>query len=144
MGLNTSCVTCEAGALAKPIANAIKTVPKPPKHFSDAAKAEWKRIMPVLVDRRVLSAADLHACERFCEAISDIVDAREAIAADGAYVLNRLDEKKRHPAFSTLREATANSKMWAASLGLTPSSRAKAGVTEDRDSEGDDNPLSVE
>lgn len=128
--------------MAKPIANAIRTVPKPPKHFPAAAVAEWKRIMPVLVERRVLSAADLHAAERFCEAASDIVDARTTIAEHGAYVFNRLGELKRNPAFSTLREATTNCKMWANELGLTPKSRSKAGVTEDGD-EDDDSPLSM-
>ncbi|MGR4929052.1 phage terminase small subunit P27 family [Bradyrhizobium sp. CAR08] len=129
-------------AVPQPTANAIRAVPKPPRHFSDAAKAEWRRIMPVLVERRVLSPADLHAAERFCEAVSDIVDAREAIAEHGAYVENRLGELKRNPAFSTLREATTNSKMWASELGLTPKSRNKAGATEDGD-DGDDNPLAV-
>jgi P27 family predicted phage terminase small subunit len=129
-------------AAPQPIADAIKTVPPAPKHFHPAAKAEWRRIMPVLVERRVLSVADLHAAERFCEAQADIVEAREAIAADGAYVLNRLDEKKRHPAFATLRESTAESRRWAAELGLTPSSRSRAGVHEDVD-DGDDNPLDV-
>jgi P27 family predicted phage terminase small subunit len=129
--------------LAKPIANAIRTVPQPPKHFTPAAKAEWKRVMPVLVERRVLSAADLHAVERFCEAASDIVDARAAIKDHGAYVENRLGELKRNPAFSTLREATANAKMWSAELGLSPKSRSKAGATEDRDDGDDDSPLSM-
>jgi P27 family predicted phage terminase small subunit len=96
-----------------------------------------------LVERRVLSAADVHALERFCEAQADIADAREAIARDGAYVTNRLDELKRHPAFATLREATAESRRWAAELGITPASRSRAGVHEDSD-DGDDNPLSVE
>ncbi len=99
--------------------------------------------MPVLVERRVLSPADLHAVERFCEAASDIVDARAAIAQHGAYVENRLGELKRNPAFATLREATGESRRWAAELGLTPSSRSRAGTHEDSD-DGDDNPLAVE
>ncbi|KRQ03734.1 terminase [Bradyrhizobium manausense] len=126
----------------KPVADAIRAVPKPPAHFGPSARAEWKRIMPVLVKRRVLSPADLHAAERFCEAASDIADAREAIAQQGGYIENRLGETKRHPAFTTLREATANSKMWASELGLTPKSRNKAGATEDGD-DGNDNPLAV-
>lgn len=98
--------------------------------------------MPVLVERRVLSVADLHAVERFCEAAADIVDARAAIAQYGAYVENRLGELKRNPAFATLREATAESRRWAAELGLSPSSRSRAGVHEDSD-EDDDSPLSM-
>jgi P27 family predicted phage terminase small subunit len=129
-------------ATPQPIADAIRTVPQPPKHFAPAAKAEWRRVMPVLVERRVLSVADLHAVERFCEAAADIVDARAAIAQYGAYVENRLGELKRNPAFATLREATAESRRWAAELGLSPSSRSRAGVHEDQDAD-DDSPLSM-
>jgi P27 family predicted phage terminase small subunit len=126
----------------KPIADAIRTVPQPPKAMSVEAKAEWRRVMPVLVERRVLSAADMHAVERFCEAASDIKNARAAIAKDGAYVENRLGEIKRHPAFATLREAAGESRRWSAELGLTPASRSRAGVHEDLD-EDEDSPLAM-
>ncbi len=123
----------------QPIADAVRKVPPAPKHWPDAAKKEWRRVMPVLVERRVLSVADLHAAERFCEAAADIVSARAAIARDGEYITNRLDELKRHPAFATLREATAESRRWAAELGLTPAARSRAGVHED----DDDNPMDL-
>lgn len=129
-------------ATPQPIADAIRTVPQPPKAMSPDAKTEWRRVMPVLVERRVLSAADMHCVERFCESAADIKDARAAIAKDGAYVENRLGEIKRHPAFATLREATAESRRWAAELGLSPSSRSRAGVHEDQDAD-DDSPLSM-
>jgi P27 family predicted phage terminase small subunit len=116
------------------VADPITKVPAAPKGMSDEAKAEWRRVLPVLVERRVLSAADLAACERYCEATGDIAIARAAIAADGAYVLNRLGELKRHPAFATLRESTAEARRWAAELGLTPASRSRvAGDVGDDD-----------
>lgn len=115
----------------QPISDAIRTVPQPPKKMSAEAKIEWRRVMPVLVERRVLSPADMHAVERFCEAAADIKDARAAIAKDGAYVENRLGEIKRHPAYATLREATAESRRWSAELGLTPASRSRAGTHDD-------------
>jgi P27 family predicted phage terminase small subunit len=116
------------------VADPITKVPAAPRCMSDEAKAEWRRVLPVLVERRVLSAADLAACERYCEATGDIAIARAAIAADGAYVLNRLGELKRHPAFATLRESTAEARRWAAELGLTPASRSRvAGDVGDDD-----------
>ncbi|MFG1399911.1 phage terminase small subunit P27 family [Roseixanthobacter pseudopolyaromaticivorans] len=100
---------------------------------------EWRRVMPVLVERRVLSEADIHAVERFCEASGDIHISRAAIDKDGAYTLNRFGELKRHPAFATLREATAEARRWAAELGLSPASRSRAGTHED----DEDNPLDL-
>lgn len=95
--------------------------------------------MPVLVERRVLSQGDLHAAERFCEAAADIAAARAAIAESKEYIMNARGELKRHPAFATLREATAESRRWAAELGLTPAARSRAGVHED----DEDNPLDL-
>lgn len=123
----------------RPIADAVRKVPPAPKDMTDEAKKEWRRVMPVLVERRVLSQADIHAVERFCEATGDIRIARAAIDRDGAYVENRLGELKRHPAFATLREATAESRRWAAELGLSPASRSRAGAHED----DEDNPLDL-
>ncbi|MCM5691429.1 phage terminase small subunit P27 family [Sinorhizobium meliloti] len=126
----------------KPADNAIRKVPKSPAYFSAAAKAEWRRIMPTLVERRVLSPADLHAAERFCDAAGDIAAAREAIAKDGAYINDRHGEMKRHPAYATLREATAESRRWAAELGLTPASRSRV-TAEPEAVDDDDSPLSI-
>ncbi|TCK27982.1 P27 family predicted phage terminase small subunit [Ancylobacter aquaticus] len=114
-----------------PVAEPVRAVPQPPKAMGAEARKEWRRVMPVLVERRVLSEADIHAVERFCEASGDIVIARTAIAADGAYTPNRFGELKRHPAFATLREATAEARRWAAELGLSPASRSRVEIGED-------------
>jgi P27 family predicted phage terminase small subunit len=107
--------------------------------MTDEAKKEWRRVMPVLVERRVLSNADLAAVERYCDATGDIAIARARIRQDGDYVANRLGELKRHPAFATLREATAEARRWAAELGLTPASRSRVGSHDD----DEDNPLDL-
>ncbi|GHE49923.1 terminase [Camelimonas fluminis] len=123
----------------RPVADPIRAVPKPPKDMTPEAKKEWARVMPVLVERRVLSEADLAAVERYCDATGDIAIARARIRKDGDYVANRLGELKRHPAFATLRESTAEARRWAAELGLTPASRSRAGAHED----DADNPLDL-
>lgn len=126
-----------AKAAPQPVADPIRKVPASPKDMTAEAKKEWRRVMPVLVERRVLSAADLAAVERYCEATGDIAIARAAIAAQGAYVTNRLGELKRHPAFATLRESTAEARRWAAELGLTPASRSRVAGDMDEDNEMD-------
>lgn len=122
-----------AKAAPQPVSDPVRKVPAAPKEMSPEAKKEWKRVMPVLVERRVLSGADIAACERYCEATGDIAIARAAIASDGAYVANRLGELKRHPAFATLRESTAEARRWAAELGLTPASRSRVSGEADDD-----------
>lgn len=128
-----------AKATPRPVSDPVRKAPAPPKDMTDEAKAEWKRVMPVLVERRVLSGADLAAVERYCDATGDIAIARARIKLDGDYVPNRLGELKRHPAFATLRESTAEARRWAAELGLTPASRSRVGAHEN----DEDNPLDL-
>lgn len=122
-----------AKATPQPVADPVRKVPSAPKDMSPEAKKEWRRVMPVLVERRVLSGADIAAVERYCEATGDIAIARAAIAKDGAYVENRLGELKRHPAFATLRESTAEARRWSAELGLTPAARSRVSGEADED-----------
>jgi P27 family predicted phage terminase small subunit len=124
-----------AKAKPKPLMDAVSKVPKPPTDMSAEGREEWRRVMPVLVDRRVLSPADMAAVERYCEATGDVKIARARIKLDGDYVPNRLGELKRHPAFVTLKESTSESRRWAAELGLTPASRSR--VAEGDDDAGD-------
>lgn len=123
----------------QPIADPIRKVPSAPKDMSAEAKAEWRRVMPVLVERRVLSKADIAACERYCEATGDVTIARARIKLDGDYLTNSRGELKRHPAFVTVRESAAEARRWAAELGLTPASRSRAGAHDD----DEDNPMDL-
>lgn len=120
----------------KPVADAISKVPSPPRDMTAEAKAEWRRVVPVLVERRALSPADMAAVERYCEATGDVKIARARIRDDGDYIENARNELKRHPAFTTLREATAEARRWAAELGITPASRSRVakGDNDDADS----------
>lgn len=129
------------GAKATPraVSDPVRKTLQPPKDMSAEAKKEWRRVMPVLVERRVLSDADIAAVERYCDATGDIAIARARIRQDGDYIPNRLGELKRHPAFTTLREATAEARRWAAELGLTPASRSRAGTHKG----DDDNPMDL-
>lgn len=124
-------------------ADAIDKVPRPPAEMGAEARAEWKRVLPVLVERRVLSPGDLAGVEAYCNAVGDAAQARAAIAKDGAYVTNARDELKRHPGFATLREANQAARQWAAELGLTPASRGRITSEGGASDEDDDNPLAV-
>src|SRR4051812_19542536 len=115
------------------LADAITKAPSPPTGMSPEARKEWRRVVPILVERRALSAADIGAVERYVEAVGDLAAARARIAADGAYVPNARGELKRHPAFATVREAAGEARRWAAELGITPASRNRVAT------EGGDN-----
>ena len=113
------------------MAGALVKAPPPPKWLSAEARGEWKRIMPDLVDRRLLVPAMLGIAEKYC-LVSGLVRQMQATLTEEGYVLK--DEKGKrykHPALQVLSDATAQARQYAAELGLTPTSRTKTGPATD-------------
>ncbi|MEY9185328.1 P27 family predicted phage terminase small subunit [Bradyrhizobium sp. USDA 326] len=111
--------------------NAI-TEAKPPSWLSKHAKAEWRRVMPELAKRRILTPADLGCLESYCIAIGRIRELEILLRAGIDPKLCRMQDK-----------AMVTARQLAAELGLTPVSRSRPAV-RDNDNEGDDdNPLAL-
>lgn len=113
-------------------ANALDASIRPPSWLSKHAKAEWRRVMPELVKRRILTPADLGCLESYCIAIGRIRDIELLLRAGIDPKLCRMQDK-----------AMVTARQLAAELGLTPVSRSRPAV-RDNDNEGDDdNPLAL-
>lgn len=110
----------------------LKKAPTAPKHLSPFARQEWKRVMPGLVERGVITALDLGGIEDFCRARGLVRELETEIRASGTIdpKLCRLQDK----AMQTARQL-------AAEFGLTPVSRARVGAAPAEDD--DDNPLLI-
>jgi P27 family predicted phage terminase small subunit len=115
---------------------AVTAAPAPPAWLSRAAKAEWRRVMPILVERRILTDADLGSLENYCLAQARVRDAER--------VLKRTtDPDAWTKLVRTQDKAMATARQLAAELGLTPVSRSRPAIRED-DEEGDeDDPLDL-
>jgi P27 family predicted phage terminase small subunit len=109
---------------------AIKKAEPAPSFLSKEAKAEWRRVMPALVKRRILTVADLGGVENYCIAIGRVRQVERQIQASEGEIdpgLVRMQDK-----------AIQTSRQLAAELGLTPVSRSRPVIRE----EGDDGDLS--
>jgi len=104
----------------KASAEALTSVPAPPMWLPDEAKAEWRRVAKVLVNRRVLTDGDLAALEGYALNVGLVRRAWKVIAEEGEYV-----DGKRHRAFTTITQSGAEARRLAETLGLTPTSRNK-------------------
>ncbi|MFC2967714.1 P27 family phage terminase small subunit [Acidimangrovimonas pyrenivorans] len=115
-------------------ADALTKAPPAPKHLAPHAKAEWRRIMPQLIARRVITRADLAGVENYATCIGIVRQIEEERAAAGGMIDVKL--------FGVLNRAAQTARQLAAEYGLTPTSRARigAGLAEDDDA---DNPLAV-
>lgn len=105
---------------------ALGTIPRAPTWLSKDAKAEWKRIMPLLVDRRILTEADMGMVESYCVSIGRVRDTERQMqdCQDAALSIKlfRMQDK-----------AVQSARLLAAELGLTPVSRSRPTIRDDDD-----------
>ncbi|MDY8111164.1 phage terminase small subunit P27 family [Fulvimarina sp. 2208YS6-2-32] len=108
----------------------ITTVPTPPTWLSKDAKAEWRRVAPVLVERGVLTIADLGTLEGFCVAQGLIRSCQRVRDTEGDFYTAPTGPK-RHPAVTTQDAALKTARLFAAELGLTPYARSRTAIAGD-------------
>lgn len=111
---------------------ALTKAPAAPSYLSAQAKAEWRRIMPQLIARRIITRADLAGVEAYCSAAGAARQIAEIINAMPVPDLKLGGLQIRY--MQTARQL-------ASEYGLTPTSRARIGSAGPEDD--DDNPLAV-
>lgn len=114
---------------------AVAKAPGVPAWLSVDAKREWKRVVPILVERRILTTADLGSLENYCTAIGQVREMERQLQRDG-HVIDTDKGLKRHPAVGIQSDAMTRARLLAAELGLTPVSRSRPAVRGE--SAGDD------
>ncbi len=101
----------------------VRQVPRPPAWLSSDAKAEWRRAVPSLVERRLLDVADLASLENYCVAQGRVREIERQIQATGFDpALDRAQQK----AMQTARQL-------AALFGLTPADRSRPTIRDGAD-----------
>lgn len=103
-------------------ARAIASTPRVPAWLAKDAKAEWRRIMPLLIERRILTDADMASVENYCVSVGTVraLDRQIQNAGEITPALFRMQDK----AIQTARQL-------AAELGLTPVSRSRPAIRDD-------------
>ncbi|TCM57825.1 P27 family predicted phage terminase small subunit [Rhizobium sp. PP-F2F-G48] len=111
----------------------VVTVPPPPAYLSKDAKAEWRRVAPILIlERKVVTFADMGALENYCIALGTMRELHRLLQVEGHVSASG----KRHPASTALIQAQQMQLRAAGELGLTPSARSRAVMMEADDEEG--------
>lgn len=114
----------------------LTRVPKAPAYFSTYAAAEWKRVLPVLVARKVICAADLAQVETYCCMAGLVRQIETERQLAGGVVDVKL--------FGVQNRAAQTARQIAATLGLDPVSRARMGAgASEGDGDTSPNPLDV-
>lgn len=106
----------------------------PPDWLADDAAAEWRRVMPILEERRILTEADLGSLENYAIAIGTVREMERRLQQDG-HVIETEHGLKRHPAVGVQSDAMTRARLLAAELGLTPVSRSRPSIRDDGDAD---------
>ena len=102
--------------------------------MSEAARDEWKRLAPIVVDLGTLSRADLRGFELLCSILGTAADAESVIKSEGM-TFATAGGVCAHPACKLLETARAQAARLLEQFGLTPKARnyvgqAKQAATE--------------
>jgi P27 family predicted phage terminase small subunit len=103
----------------------VASIVKPPAWLSGDAKAEWRRVVPSLVERRVLDTADLGNLENYCLCIGRVREIERELRKGFDPALDRAQSK-----------AIATARQLAALFGLTPADRSRPTIRDGADDDG--------
>ena len=111
----------------------LTKAPPAPKWMTAEARAEWKRVLPQLIARQIITAADLAGVESYCTAVGAAHQIAKMMQAMPVPDLKLGGLQIRYMMTAT---------RLAAEYGLTPTSRARVGSNADNEDD-DDNPLAI-
>ena len=93
----------------------------PPSWLGSFARAEWKKVAPILHSRRVLTPESLATLASYCVATGTVRELEDTLSEHGWFARGRA-----HPAFNMQAVAMREARLLAVELGLTPRSRKSA------------------
>lgn len=103
--------------------------PACPKWLDGEAKAEWRRVVPLLLELRVLSKQDRAMLAVYCQAWSRWRAAEGVIAREGLTFVTESGFIAKHPAVTIAAESMRIMEKAAQHFGMTPSSRSRVSQT---------------
>ena len=78
-----------------------KTTRKPAEHLSADSKRFWQEV----AESFELEAHDFKRLQVACEAWDSLCEARETVAAEGMFFMDRYDNPRKHPAVAVQEQA---------------------------------------
>ena len=112
-----------------------------PRDLPPEAKAEWRRIVPVVEEMGLLATIDRAVLIRYVTAWADWVELTELLKKSGKLIKGQRGII-RNPAWLLKRDAEQALADLTKQLGLTPAARLRAGVTHDRPPDPEEESLS--
>jgi P27 family predicted phage terminase small subunit len=104
--------------------------PHMPDHLDEAARAEWKRLVPMLREMRVLTEADYLALANLCVQYSTLVSAQKQLNKSGLLLKTPNNFVVTSPLIGIVARATKVVNDLCREFGLTPSARSRVQTSD--------------
>lgn len=113
-----------------------KKIPSCPKHLTDVARKEWRRITKELFALGVITQIDQAALAICCTAYADYVKACETLELEGEVIISEKGGAYQNPWMAIKKRSMDQVMKFYAEFGMTPSGRSRVKVeTPDEEDE---------
>lgn len=99
--------------------------PRAPKWLNAAARKEWHRLVPRLLERGLLEVVDRSTLVAYCTAFGELADAEQRLAEEGSTVITARGGLQLSPQVRRATMARQQLIRAAAEFGLSPSARCR-------------------
>lgn len=104
--------------------------PHCPDHLDELAKVEWRRIVPILREMRVLTEADYMTLATLCQAYATMAKAQEQLNRAGILFKTSTGYIQQSPLISIVNTNAELVTKLCREFGLTPSARSRVLASE--------------
>jgi len=101
-----------------------------PAHLDDAARVEWIKLIPILMDMRVMTKGDYIVLGNLCQSYSTMAKAQAILNETGMLVRSPSGYMQQSPLLGIINQCVARINLLCRELGLTPASRTKVNMIE--------------
>jgi P27 family predicted phage terminase small subunit len=125
--------------------------PKMPSHLSPEARREWRRVLPMLLERRSLTEGDATALGLYVEIFARWVLAKRELLDSGITIQTTVLDKrgsavqtrKANPALRVVENCERSLRASLRELGLTPSTRERVLPAKPKEDESEETLLDL-
>lgn len=130
-------------------AGLLTRIPRAPEYFGEAAKAEWRRLLKILVEEKLVSTLDLNIIEGACLNFGIYREMYDAITLEGSrtmaeYIDERGGNSQKQGELTTMNKALAEYTKILRLFGATPASRHTMKLSAKDDQKDEDQELAEE
>lgn len=105
--------------------------PHCPDHLDEAAKTEWDRLVPILLDMRVLTEADYIGLANLCCTYSTMAKAQKSLSETGVLAKSPSGYIYQSPLLGIVNTCIQTITTLCREFGLSPSARARVQTIEE-------------